>query len=116
SQIFVDRINFVIVVRLDENVADENARDDGAEGELQIGIISQRKSFARRPEKCAGAGFGGNERSENGPPCDLATAESEVGEVLFLAAHVKADRDDDHKVDKQDSAIDREPCVHASLF
>src|SRR5205823_66368 len=88
SQIFVDRINFVIVVRLDENVANENAGDDGAEGKLEISVISQGKSFARCPEKCSGAGFGGNERSENGPPGNLAAAESEVGEVFFPAAHV----------------------------
>ena len=34
GQVFVDRIDFVIVIRLDEDVADENAPDDGAKGEL----------------------------------------------------------------------------------
>ena len=47
GQIFVDRVNFVVVVRLDENVADENAREDRAESKLHVGVIAQRKSFAR---------------------------------------------------------------------
>ena len=34
GQVFVNRVNFVVVVRFDENVADQNASDDRAKGEL----------------------------------------------------------------------------------
>ena len=51
GQVFVDREDFVVVVGLDENVADENARDDRAEGELQVGVIAQRETFARACRK-----------------------------------------------------------------
>ena len=39
-QILVDGVNLVIVVRLNENVADKNARDDGAESELKISVVA----------------------------------------------------------------------------
>ena len=34
GQVLVDRENFVVVIRFDENVADENASNDRAEREL----------------------------------------------------------------------------------
>jgi hypothetical protein len=57
GQVFVDRENFVVVIRFDENVADENAPDDRAEGELQVGVVAVAEAFPRRSEKCTGACF-----------------------------------------------------------
>ena len=101
GQVFVDRENFVVVIRLDENVADENARDDRAEGELQIGVIAQRESFARRAEKCAGAGFRRDEGSEHRPPRNSPATEREIFEVILLPAHVQADGDDDEEIEEK---------------
>src|SRR5205807_2076924 len=112
SQIFVDRENFVIVVRLDENIADENPRQDRAEGELNVSVIPESEAFARRSEKSSGARFGGDDRSKDSPPRDAPAAEREVREIVFLPAHVKADEDDDEKIKQQNRAIDREPSIH----
>ena len=57
GQVLVDRENFVVVIRFDENVADENASDDRAEGELQVGVVAVAEAFPGRAEKCAGACF-----------------------------------------------------------
>ena len=102
GEIFVDRINFVVVVRLDENVADEDARENRAERQLQISVVAQREAFARRAEKGAGACFGSDDRGEHGPPRNCATAEREIFEVLLLPAHVKADGDDDEEIEEQE--------------
>ena len=115
GQVFVDRVNFVVVIRLDENVADENAREDGAEGELHVSVIAQREAFAGRPEKSAGARFRGDDGSEHGPPRDAPAAEREVFQVVFLPAHAQADEDDDEEIEKQNRAIDGEPGVHVDL-
>jgi hypothetical protein len=53
SKVFVDGVNFVVVVRFDENVADENAREDSAERELQMGEVAERESFAWRAKYVA---------------------------------------------------------------
>ncbi len=71
GEIFVDRINFVVVVRLDENVADENASEDGAEGELQVGIIAVTEAFPGRSEKSAGACFGGDQSKRARPTTEF---------------------------------------------
>ena len=113
GEIFVDRIDFVVVVRLDENVADQNASQDGAERELQISVISKGETFPRRAKKSAGTRLRGDKRGENGPPRNCATAQREIFEVLFLPAHVKPDGNDDDEIQEQNCGIDREPGVHA---
>ena len=112
GQIFIDRIDFVIVVRLDENVTDQDARQDRAERELKISVVPKGETFAGRSKKCSRARFRRDERSENGPPCDLAAAEGEVFEAFFLSAHVKADGNDQNEVKEENCGIDREPSVH----
>ena len=112
GEIFVDRIDFVVVVRLDENVTDQDARQNGAERQLQISVVAQREAFARRTEKGAGACFRSDDRGEHGPPRNCATAEREIFEALLLPAHVKADGNDDDKIEKKNCGIDREPSVH----
>ena len=86
--------------------------ENRAERELQIGVVAQRKAFARRSEKGAGARFRRDDRSEHGPPRNCATAEREVFEAFLLSADVKADGNDDDKIEKQDRGIDRESTVH----
>src|SRR4029077_7578398 len=115
GQIFVDRKDFVVVVRLDENVADENARQDSSESELDVGVIPQRKTFAGCSEKSAGARFGGDDRGEHGPPGNLPATESEIFQVTLFATHAQADEDDDEKIKEQNRAIDGEPSIHVDL-
>src|SRR5438552_151489 len=115
GQIFVDRENFVIVVGLDENVADENARQDRAEGELDVSVIPQRKTFPGRSEKSTGARFGGDDRGENCPPRNLPATESEVFQVTLLAAHAQADENDNEEIKQQNRTIDGEPSIHVDL-
>ncbi len=115
GEVFVDRVNFVVVVRLDENVTDEDTREDRAERELDVGVVAQRKAFAGRAEKCARACFGGDDRSEHGPPGNAPSAECEVGKIFLFSAHVEADRNDEDKIKKQNPAIDGEPSVHVDL-
>ena len=115
GQIFVDRENFVIVVGLDENVADENAGQDRAKGQLDVGVIPQRKTFAGRSEESAGARFGGDDRGEDCPPGNLPATESEVFQVTLLAAHAQADENDDEKIKQENRAIDGEPSIHVDL-
>ena len=103
GQVFVDRENFVVVIRLDENVADENAREDRAEGELEVGVIAQREAFAGRAEKCAGAGFGRDDGSEHRPPRNAPAAEREIFEVILLPAHAEADEDDDEEIEEENA-------------
>ena len=40
---------------------DENAREDSAERELQIGVVAERESFAWRTKICSGSGFRSDE-------------------------------------------------------
>src|SRR5205085_1043565 len=112
---FVDRENFVVVVRLDENKADQNAADDRAESELQIGVVPMAESFAGRAEKSAGAGFGRNEGGEHSPPRNATAAEGEVLEIVFLPAHPQADEDDYDEVEKENADVDGEAAVHGKL-
>src|SRR4030095_16219237 len=98
GQIFVDRENFVVIVGLDENEADEDARDDGAEGELDVSVIAQRIAFARCSKKSAGARFRRDDGSEHGPPRDLPATEREILEVALLAPHAQADENDGEKI------------------
>ena len=112
GQIFVDRENFVVVIRFDENVADENAADDRAEGELQIGVIAVAEAFPGRSEKCAGACFSRHQRSEHGPPRNAPSAECEVFEIIFLPAHPQADEDDDYEVKEKNAGIDDKAGIH----
>src|SRR5204862_52116 len=81
-QIFVNRIDFVIVVRLDEDVADQDACEDRAEGELKISVVTKGETFAGRSKKCSRAGFRSDERGQNGPPCDLPVYVEQCAEVL----------------------------------
>ena len=112
SQIFIDRVNFVIVVRFDENVANQDAREDGAERQLQISVVAQCESLARGAEKSPSARFRSNDRGEHRPPWDSAAAEREVFEIFFLPAHVEADGNDDDKVEEENSGIDCQSRVH----
>ena len=115
GQIFIDRVNFVIVVRFDENVADQNSRQNRAESELDVSIITQRKTFAGCSEKRARACLGRDNGSEHRPPGNSAAAESEIGKIFLLATHVKANGDDDDEIKNENSRIDREPSVHVDL-
>src|SRR4029453_13822776 len=115
-EIFVDRINVVVVVRLYEDVTDKDARQNRAERQLQIGAVAQCKAFAGRAEEGAGTSLRCDYRSEYGPPRNCATAECEIFEIFFLPAHVKADGNDDDKIQKQDRGIDREPSVHVGGY
>src|SRR5436305_1294150 len=83
-----------VVIRLDENEANENAGNDGAEGELQISVITLSKPFARRSKKRPGARFGSDEGGEDGPPRDLPAAQREILQVALLPAHAQPDGDD----------------------
>src|SRR4029077_11365350 len=105
---------FVVVVRLDENVTYQDARQNGAERQLQISVVAFVEAFAWRTEKSGGARFRRDDRSEHGPPWDCATAEHEIFEAFFLPAHVKADGNDDDEIKEQNCGIDREPSVHVA--
>ena len=61
SKVFVDGVNFVVVVRLEENVADENAREDGADCQLQIGVAAERESLTRGSEESCRSCLRGDE-------------------------------------------------------
>src|SRR5947209_7663784 len=112
GEVFVDREHLVVIVRLNENVADENPADDRAEGELQVGVVAMAEPFAGSTEKSAGAGFGGNEGGEHSPPRNATAAEGEVFEVVLLSAHAQADENDDDEVEKENASIDDEAAVH----
>src|SRR5204862_1752285 len=101
--------------RLDENKADQNAADDRAESELQIGVVPMAEPFAGSTEKSAGAGFGRNEGGEHSPPWNATAAEGEVLEIIFLPAHPQADEDDDNEIKKEYADVDDEAAVHGKL-
>ena len=113
GQVFVDRENVVVVIGLDENVADENAPDDGAERQLQIGVVAMAEAFSGRSEEGAGTGFGGDQRSQHCPPGDASSAQREPFEILFFPAHAQADGDDDHEVEQENRGIDGQTKIHA---
>ena len=73
------------------------------------------EAFARRAEKSTGAGFRGDEGSEDGPPRDAAASEGEVFEVVLLSAHAQADENDDDEVEKENAGVDGEAAVHGDL-
>lgn len=115
GQVFVNRKNFVVVIRFDENVADENASYDRTEGELQVAVIAMAESFPGRSEKCAGTCFSRDERRKDRPPWDAPATEGKVGQGIFLPAHAQADADDEHEVEEQDSGVDEKARVHGEL-
>src|SRR6202011_1443000 len=85
GQVLVNRENFVVVVRLNENVTDQNACDDRAEGKLEIGVIAQSEPFAGRSKKRTGTGFRRDQRGEHRPPRNLTPAQGKIFEIIFLS-------------------------------
>src|SRR5205814_7861662 len=112
GQVFIDRKNFVVVIRLDENVANQNPPNDGAEGELQVGVVAVAEAFSGRAEERAGTGFSGDKRSKDRPPWNPAAAKGKVFQIVFLSAHAQADKDDDDEVEEEDAGVDGEARVH----
>jgi hypothetical protein len=74
----------VVVVGLDEDVADENAGENGSEGELEISEIAESETLTGRTEKCARAGFRRDDGSEHRPPGNTPATEGKVLEIVFL--------------------------------
>jgi hypothetical protein len=98
GQVFVDRVNFIVVIRLDEDVADENPRDDRTERELHVSVIAEREPFAGRAEECRRAGLRRDNRGEHRPPRNAPPSEREVMQAILLPAHTQADENDDREV------------------
>src|SRR5207237_5980222 len=94
GEIFVNRKDFVIVVGLDENEADQNAGQDRSKSELDVGEIAQGVAFPRSAEEGASAGLGGDNGREDGPPRNAPATKREILEIAFTPAHAQADEDD----------------------
>src|SRR4029077_3695569 len=116
GQVFVNGINFVVVVRLDENVADQNSGENRADSQLQVCVIAKREAFARCSEKRARACLGRDNGSEHRPPGNSAAAESEIGKIFLLATHIETDGNDDDEIKNENSRVDRESCVHVAIL
>ena len=107
QQILVDGDDAKIVVGLDENVGDDDAGENGAEGQLRIGEVALLIAFTRRPQECRRTYFRGQDRCQHRPPGNIPVAYREALEILAPAPFVEPDRDDNGEVKKDDEPIDQ---------
>ena len=103
---FVDGDDAEFVESADEEIGDDDASEDGSDGELGVGEVAEGVAFAWGAEESAGADFGGEDGGEDGPPGDIAIADGEAFDGAFSAAFVEADADDDDEVSEDDEAVE----------
>lgn len=109
----IDADDAVAVVGGDEDSADDDACQQVAEHELDIGEVAQGVAFARGAEEGAGADFGCQDGGENGPPSDLAISKSEALHGATFAALGEAYAQDEGEVGEDDDGI--KEIRHSSL-
>ena len=94
-EVFVDALDLELEIGGDEEVGDDDAGKDGADGELGVGEAEGFEAFGGSAEKCRGAGLGRDDRGEHGPPGDFVPAKRELLESVVFASGVEADADND---------------------
>ena len=79
-QVLVDGIDVEPVIGREKNEADDDPGEDRPEGQLDEEVVALVVAFAGRAEEGARAGFRSDERGQDGPPGNLASAEGELAE------------------------------------
>ena len=106
SEELVERHHAVPVEHRDEQVADDDPRQQGADRELRVGPVVLHVAGLRGPEEGGGADFGGEDRCKHGPPRRLPVAEREAFHRTALGALRKADCENHHEVGQEHQPVD----------
>ena len=116
GQEFIDALNAVIVVRLDESERDDHACENCSDRELAVKIPASLESFRRSSEKSGCARLRGDDRRQHGPPRDRPRTERKIFEVSISSSGPKPDRDDADEVGEKDDCVDCQPGAHVDLM
>ena len=96
---FVNGDDVVVVKRADEKIGDDDAREDGADGQLRVEEIALVVALGGRAEEGGGAQLRRDDGGEDGPPGKLTTADAELAHVVAaMAGGGEADADDEGEI------------------
>ena len=98
----------------DEEKADDDPREDRADGKLRVGPVALYVAALRRAEEGRRADLRGEDAREHRPPRRLPVAEREALDAPALRALREPDADDDREVGDQDQRIERRDAADSS--
>jgi len=107
QQELVDRDHAVVVVGLDENEGNNDARQHGADGELGVGVVAQSVALVGRAQESRGADLRREDGRQHGPPRNAPVANGESLHRFIAPALVQADADHNDKVCEDHPAIEQ---------
>ena len=104
-EILVNGHHLIIVVRLQEELTHDNAAQDGADTQLHIGIIAQRKALPRGTQEGSGTDLCRDNGAENGPPRERTIAQGIALQAFLSAAHIEANAENGKEIDTNDNYV-----------
>ncbi len=105
-QELVNGDDVVVVKGSQEKIGDDDAGDDRADGELDVGEVVEVITLAGCAEKRCRTQFRRDDRGEHGPPGQLATADAELAHAeAALARRGEAHADNEGEVGKNGESV-----------
>ncbi len=108
AEVVVDRVDLVVVVRLEEDVADQHAPEDQPDDDLHVREASRGVALAGHAQERRRARLRRDDRRHHRPPRHAAAREGEIVQAPVAPAHVQADGDDAGEVGDDDGAVDQQ--------
>ena len=90
----------------EEEFADDDAPQHGADAKLDVGKVAQGVALTGGAEEGGGADFSGDDGGEDGPPGHAAVAEGVAFQGVLLAANVETDAENGAEVGENDEQIE----------
>src|SRR6516165_10397031 len=97
-QKFVDALNAVLVIRTNESKCDNDASQDGSDGQLGVNEAASLESLRRSSKKRGGTCFCRDDRCQYCPPGNRTAAEGELSQVSVPPARPEPDSNNPAKV------------------
>ena len=104
-EILVNGNHLIIVVRLQEEPTHDNAAQDGADTQLHIGIIAQRKALPRGAQEGGRADLCRDDGAENGPPREGAVAQGIALQAFLPSPHIETYAEDGEEIKANDDDV-----------
>ena len=108
QKVLVDRDDAKVVIRLDEYVGDDDAREDGPQCKLCVGEIALFVAFTRSAKKCRRANLRGKDRGQDGPPGNVPITDRKALEALASTALVEPDGDDHGEIKEDNGPVNQQ--------